>query len=284
MKNLRAVCVMSLWAAPVSVWAQDLMVPAVRADVSRPDPQAPYWADVTGKEIPLTAQPMLPPRPDTTLTPVITVQAVHDGKWLALRLRWRDTEPSEGGRVGQQSDAVAVQFPVAAGAPPSVFMGSKGSPVHIFHWRAQYQRDAERGKPDIKELYPNLSMDMYPLEYADFGTVPKPSEEQKVTYQPGRAEGNPQSHLKTGVDEIFAEGMSTSSVQEGGGSHGKGRWANGEWTVVITRELKREGGSVLNATAPAYAAFAVWQGGAAEVGSRKCVSMSWTPLTLQVSR
>ena len=156
--------------------------------------------------------------------------------------------------------------------------------MHIFHWRAQYQRDAERGKPDITELYPNMTLDMYPLEYADFGSLPKPTEAQKATYQPGRAEGNPQAYAKSGVDEIYAEGMSTTSVQEGGGSHAKGVWRGGEWTVVITRALRREGGSTLAVVQPAHVAFAVWQGGEGEVGSRKSVTMSWTRVLLEGGR
>ena len=70
-------------------------------------------------------------------------------------------------------------------------------------------------------------------------------------------------------------------MQEGHGSVGKGVWANGEWTLVIVRPLVIEGGSTLKAGTPGNIAFAAWQGGQGEVGARKCLTMFWTPVTIQ---
>lgn len=276
----------ALWLVPSAVasiaHAAEIVVKPVSADLTKADPNAAYWGDVPGEQVTLMAQPMVAPRPKVTLTAAVTVQAVYDGKWVAFRLRWRDTDKSEAGKLAEFSDGAAIQFPIEVGdTPPPVFMGSKGHPVHIFHWRAQYQRDAERGKPEMRELYPNMMIDMYPMEYADSGNLPKASDEQREKFSPGRAAGNPQAYAKTGVDEIYAEGFSTSSVQEGHGSAARGMWANGEWTLVIARELKREGGSVLTAGGKSFAAFAIWQGGAAEVGARKSVTMQWTPVRLE---
>jgi hypothetical protein len=159
-------------------------------------------------------------------------------------------------------------------------MGSPGDPVHLFHWRAQYQRDKEEGKPEVKKLYPNLNIDTYPMEYPDWGNLPKAGETAREGFSPGKAVGNPQSYQKTGVDEIIAEGFSTSSVIDAHDSDGKGVWKDGEWSVVITRPLKREGGSVLTAGKDSFIAFAVWQGGEGEVGARKSVTMMWTPLKI----
>lgn len=263
-------------------WAQGIVAKPVTADVSKPDVKAAFWGNVPGEQVTLMAQPMIAPRPKTTTTSTVTIQAVHDGKWIAFRLRWRDTDQSEAGKLGEFSDGAAIQFPIKeSDAPPAVFMGAKDNPVHIFHWRAQYQRDAERGKPEMKELYPNMMIDMYPLEYADHGKLEKPTDAQREKFSPGKAEGNPQAFTKTGVDEIYAEGFSTSSVQEGRGSQGRAVWENGEWTLVITREIKREGGSTLRQGHKNFAAFAIWQGGAGEVGSRKSVTMQWTPVVIE---
>jgi hypothetical protein len=260
----------------------DLRVPRVKDDLSRPDPAAAVWkaapAPVT---VPLMAQPMVTPRPETTTTPEIKVQAVHDGTRVAFRLTWKDDGVDEAGVLGTYSDAAALQFPVqASDTPPPVMMGGKDLPVHIFHWRAQYQRDAEKGKPTPKDLYPNLNVDMYPMEFHDMGAIGAKPDDNRDQFSPGRASGNPQAFSKTGVDEIIAEGFSTSSVQEGHGSAGKARWANGEWTLVISRPLKSEGGSVLVPGGKGFVAFAVWQGGKKEVGSRKSVTMAWTTLSL----
>lgn len=257
---------------------KELVVKKMTVDLSKPDPAAAFWNDVPAGIIGLQAQPMIAPRPEKTTTENVLVQAVHDGVRVAFRLRWKDTEISEAGKLGAFSDAFALEFPAKEGPPPPVMMGAKGMPVHLFHWRAQYQRDLERGKPQMDELYPNMSVDMYPHE---FKTSDAGSKEHAEKFSPGVAEGNPQSYAKAGVDEIIAEGFSTSSVQEGNGSAARGVWANSEWTLVIVRPLAIEGGSTLKVGVPSSIAFAAWQGGQNEVGSRKCVTMMWTPVTIQ---
>jgi DMSO reductase family type II enzyme heme b subunit len=104
-------------------------------------------------------------------------------------------------------------------------------------------------------------------------------EKKREVYSPGKAEGNPQSLAKTSaVDEILAEGFSTSAVVENKGSIGRGVWANGEWSVVISRRMNNENGSVLDPKKASAVAFAVWQGAKQEVGARKCLTLSWVPL------
>lgn len=262
--------------------AEELVAKRSDQDLSVPDPLAKYWSDVATLSVGLMAQPMIAPRPKETLTPAVRVQLLHDGKFLAIRLRWKDTSRDEAGRLGEFSDAAAVQFPVRGeGAPPPVMMGAKGDPVHIFHWRAQYQRDAERGKPSMRDLYPNMAIDAYPLEFVDPGSLKAPTQAAREQYSPGVAVGNPQSYAKAGVDEIVAEGFATSSVQEGHGSAAKAVWSNDEWVLVIARRLTIEGGASVSPGQKSHLGFAVWQGGAGEVGSRKDVTMMWTPFALE---
>lgn len=259
--------------------AGDLVAQKVAADLSAADPAAAYWQAAPAVTVTLTGQPMVLPKPDKTNTDKVTVQAVNDGKRVAFRVRWKDPERSEAGRLGEFSDAFALQFPVKAGdTPPPVMMGAKDNPVHLFHWRAQYQRDKEKGKPDMQALYPNASVDMYPMEFkeAHIGTDP-----QREKFSPGRIEGNPQSYEKTGVDEVVAEGFSTSQVTAGHGSVGQALWKDGEWTLVISRPLLIDSGSQLAAGKKNFVAFAAWQGGQGEVGSRKSVTMSWTNLVVK---
>ncbi len=255
-----------------------LVVRKIAADLSKPDPGAAVWNDVSPGIIKLTAQPMIAPRPESTTTDEIIVQAATDGTRAAFRLRWKDPEKSEAGRLGEFSDAVALEFPLREGGElPPVFMGGKGNPVHLFHWRAQYQRDKEKGKPQMKDIYPNTSVDMYPMEFKE---APGGTPEQREKFSPGVAEGNPQSYTKEAVDEIIAEGFSTSAVQAGHGSVAHGEWRGGEWTVVIVQPLSIEGGSSLKSGGGANIGLAVWQGGKGEVGARKCVTMQWTPVVI----
>lgn len=244
-------------------------------DVAEADPTAPYWARAEPGLLTLVAQPMIAPRPQFVTTEKVQMQAVHDGADLAIRLVWADEEPSEAGRVGETSDAIALQFPMAVGPLPPVFMGARGQPVHIFHWRAQYQRDAERGKPEMHELYPNASVDMYAMDFHD---APDGSRDEREMFNPAVALGNPQSSRKSGVDEIVAEGFSTSSVQATHDSDGRGVWSEGTWTVVIRRPLAIEGGSTLEPGGSGALTVAVWQGGKGEVGSRKSLFFSWLPV------
>lgn len=269
-------------AFQTSAWSSVVDAKWIKGDLSKPDPSAKLWNDVKGQQITLMAQPMVPPRPKTTATAGVTVQSAHDGKWIAFRLRWKDTEKNEAGRLGEFSDAVAIQFPVKSNdSPPPIFMGAKDNPVHIFHWRAQYQRDQEKGKPEMKDLYPNMSVDMYPMEYADSGHLKAITEERREVFSPGKVEGNPQSFRKLAVDEIFAEGFSTSSVSASHEAVGFGTWEKGEWTVVISRPLNEgEAGSVLHPGGNSFMGFAVWQGALGEVGSRKSITMVWVPLAI----
>lgn len=253
----------------------------VETDLSKLLFSETIWQGAHVETISLMGQPMAIPRPATTSTETIAVQSVNDGAWIAFRLRWTDPEKSEAGILGKFSDAVAIQFPVKDGPPPPIFMGEKDNPVHLFHWRAQYQRDVEQGKPEMRQLYPNMNVDMYPMEFKDQGKIKGLSEAHRDVYAHGKAAGNPQSFQKTSaVDELFAEGFGTSSAIENGKAIGHGDWKNGEWVVVISRPLKRENGSILQVGKDANMAFAVWQGGKDEVGSRKSLTMAWVPLKI----
>lgn len=264
-----------------------LAVPYVKTDFSALPLEGSFWKKSKPKIISLTAQPMVVPRPKKTLTETLRVEAVHNREWIAFRLQWQDDGKDEGDILGKFSDAVAIQFPVKKSEiPPPIFMGAKDNPVHILHWRTQYQKDKEKGILTMKELYPNMSIDMYPLEFADEYVHDKvltriPGAQREI-FVPGKAAGNPQSFRKIrGIDEIFAEGFGSSSVIENARAIAKGVWRKNQWQVMIARPLKLQGGSELEIGKKGFVAFAVWQGGKGEVGSRKSVTMSWIPLEIK---
>ncbi len=266
-----------------SIDAAELISKFVKADFSHFPMGDDIWKGAREETIKLMAQPMAIPRPKETNTSEIYVKTLNDGKWIAFRIRWKDTEKNEAGRLGQFSDALALEFPVKSNlSPPPIFMGAKDNPVHVFHWRAQYQADKERGKPTMKDLYPNMNVDIYPMEFQDQGYLMGLTEEKREVFSHGMAAGNPQSYRKIhGVDEIFAEGFGSSSVIENVESIAQGAWKNNEWDLVLSRSLKRENGSILESGKGSFVGFAVWQGGKDEVGSRKSVTMNWTPLKIQ---
>lgn len=263
--------------------AAGYVVPKVASDLSkRPDVDGAFWKAVPEIEITLMAQMMVKPRPAKAETEKIRVQIVHDGKYIAYRMKWKDTELSEAGKLGEFSDAVALEFPVLDNAnPPPIFMGAPKNPVHLFHWRAQYQRDEEVGKKTVKDIYPNQTSDIYPNEFPDRGNLKPATEAETEVFSPAKAEGNPQASRKRAVDEMLAEGFGTSVVTAGGNSAGRGVWKDGGWTVVIARALECPGVSSLQVGKASAFGVAVWQGGAGEVGSRKAMTMAWTPFTVE---
>lgn len=268
---------------PMLSLAEGIVVKKVKEDFTKEiNPYATYWSGVSETEIALMAQPMVAPKPEKLETALLKVQALHNGKYIAFRLRWKDTEKSEGGRLAEFSDAVALEFPVKSNEnPPSVIMGEVGNPVHMFHWRAQYQHDEEHGKKEMKDIYPNLAIDTYHMDYPDNGTWKGATKEQKEAYMHGMAAGNPQSYPKKAVDEIMSKGFGSSTARKDRDSFARGEWKDGEWTVVIARAMKRPKGSILEAGKSSVVAFAVWQGGKDEVGSRKALTLFWTPFEME---
>lgn len=285
MKYLLSLLALILFNISSLVFSQEIVVKKVDADLKNIKPDDALWKNITPLTINLTAQPMVVPRPAETSTPEVKVRAVNNGDWLAVRLNWKDPDKSEGQRVGSFSDGVAVQFPLfVSETPPPIFMGSKEQPVQIFHWRAMYQLD-KKGFHSMRDIYPNMVQDGYPEDWGKFGTRRKAKELKKLTdkqsegWSAGRAGLNPHSYRKpNGVDVILAEGFGSSSVSEDFEAGATGLWKNGEWNVVISRPLHKKRGLDLKPGSKTFVAFAVWRGDKKEAGSRKSVTMNWTPL------
>lgn len=265
-----------------TAFAAEYLVRKVPGELaSRPTPAATGWNGIVEAEIGLMAQMIAKPNPEKAYTTKAKVQIIHDGKRIAFRMRWSDPEVSEAGKLGEYSDAIALQFPVLDNAaPPPIFMGAPGNPVHIFHWRVQYQADEERGMKTIKDIYPNLHSDIYPNEFPDRGRLKHATQGEVEMFSTAVAAGNPQAYSKKAVDEMKAEGFGTSVVLPPGDAAGRGEWKDGEWTVVISRPLACAGGSILESGKASAYGLAVWQGGQGEVGSRKSITMVWVPFKL----
>jgi len=275
----------SLYLGSVVYAQQGQGVVAIKAssDPMKLQPGDSVWDKAPVHTVTLMAQPIVKPKPKLTLTEKIQVQAVYNQKAIAFKLSWDDPDKSDDGRISKFSDAVALQFPLNPNLAqlPSPFMGDKEKPVHIYHWRAQYQKDKELGRhPTMKDLYPNMSIDAYPLEFQD-SDAPQGSDAERRAFSPGAELGNPQSYKKRGIDEILAEGYGSSAVANSIEAAAQGVWANGQWQVVISRPLASEQGSLIQPGPKNAFCVAVWQGGKDEVGSRKSLSMMWISLNLE---
>lgn len=240
------------------------------------EPQAAFWAAAAEAKVPLLPQTMTTPTNPQPAVSELSVRAVHNGQWLALRIEWKDPTRSDRLVTDEFGDQMAVEFPIdlRPDALPSPMMGHVGGRVNILQWRAPFQRDIEHGEPTVATLYPNALIDVYPDQVLR-ATDARP-------YMGALGLDNPVSrpHLSPVLDQM-AEGWGSMTVKPDQHADGRGVWENGTWKVVITTPMATE-----SANSPRFApgaktmaAFAVWEGSHREVGARKAWS-SWTALEL----
>ncbi len=203
----------------------------------------------------------------------LVVRALHDGKDIAVRLSWEDATKDDE-ILGQDvfPDAAGIQLSVAQD-PPIFTMGSKGSPVNIWMWKAAWERDLERAR-DIADYRPNTPPDVY-------GHVAQADEPMYFT---ASAAGNPMAVRKrtTAGEALFAEGFSTLApiqVNAGKGPEGtfsaRGAWTDGFWDVVFVRSMAARAPAeiALKPGTKAFLASALWDGTHQDRNGQKSVTV-----------
>lgn len=258
---------------PVLGFAEGISAPYKDLDKSffeNPNPLSPEWEDVPADTVLLLPQNITTPSVFKTSVPNLKIKAVHNKKWIAIRLEWEDKTKNYQVLTDRAGDACAVQFPVKSLGETSPFMGSKGSPVSILHWKAVWQNDIEKHYQTVKDLFPNTWVDTY-----RFGIEAAIDLKNPVS-QPER---------KTPAEELMAEGFGTLTTQATQGVQGWGTWKEGKWVVVFARPLKSKDkhDPTFKIGEETAMAFAIWEGGAKDIGSRKNYAM-WTPLKLEAKK
>ncbi|MBI5502998.1 MAG: hypothetical protein HY907_22325 [Deltaproteobacteria bacterium] len=253
------------------------------------------WDAAPEMAVPLLAQDVVEPKQAVAGTPTIGVRALIDGGRVVFRLEWTDgTEDREVG-LGRFSDAVAVQLPVAAGGDvPSAQMGEPDKPVRISLWKAAWQdRPADVGAEQAGR-HPNAAIDHYPFAAA---ADPAVREAMEVRYAPARAAGNPVTVMAPlpgpppghggppppppgfAVQDAVARGFGTLTALPQPASEGHGVRRGERWIVTIAIPLAAAPEEAPARGRRTYAAFAVWDGSARNVGARK-LRTNWVPLVL----
>jgi len=217
--------------------------------------------------------------------PDLHVQALHDGRVLAVRLTWQDRTCNDTAvRPQDFEDMAAIQF--FKGSPePFLGMGATNQSVDVWHWRAGWH-----GKPatyaDVDSAYPNMAVDLYPFEQAAPGSRPHASERQPREYITARAAGNLRSdpaQTFTG-NSLQAKGFGTLTMRPRVSQlvSANGKWQNGRWTVVLRRplEVSPDAGVKLAPGDRLSIAFAIWDGAARDRNGQKLVSI-WHDLRLE---
>lgn len=274
--RLRLLCALTCLALALPAWAQT-PITAVRVAVRGPltDPLAAHWARARPVTLAVQPQVMAVPHRPVPAVRELVVRAVHNGAWLAFRLEWKDGTRSDRIVLDNFGDQVAIQLPIdTKGSPPAPMMGHAGGRVNIMQWRAAFQRDLDEGPPTVQDLYPNAWTDVYPDEVLSASDARPYAGALGIENPISRGQASP-------VLDQMAEGWGSMTVKPDQHALGRGRWRDGRWHVVIARPLVSD-----DVNAPQLApgdrtvvAFAVWEGGSREVGSRKGW-VSWVPLLI----
>jgi len=254
------------------------------------NPLDPAWARIPATRVRLRPLWDRKEAPET-----LTVQAVHNGREIALRLEWDDPIQDQAFLRPQDfRDAVAVQFPLRSDGrletAPSFAMGDAQGVVNIWHWKADWEADL-RKFADVSDVYPNMAWDDYPFQtavpVASRGDRPAqaPLTAFDPTFLPGWKVGNTFSNLRrtSPVEDLNAAGLGTLTPQppEDQDVRGRGLWQDGRWRVVLVRRLQTRSDRDVQfrpgETVPV--AFAVWDGSYGDRDGQKSVS-AWYLLRL----
>ncbi|MBF0624917.1 MAG: hypothetical protein HQL82_08925 [Magnetococcales bacterium] len=264
-------------ATPAPAPADALEAVRVAHDGAVIDPADQAWQSSKPRTVTLQPQNVTTPNNLSPAVTEMTVRSVHNGQWLSILLEWNDPTKSDRLVVDQFGDQVAVQLPLRfrADAPYNPMMGAPDERVNIIQWRAAFQADLDRKRSlEVRDLYPHAHSDLYPDKVLNAIDL--------RAYLGAAGVDNPvAAHRASPVLDQVAEGFGSLTVKQHQEADGQGTWSNGQWHVVITLPMAPEGTNAPNLTGgdQSTVAFAVWEGGNQEVGSRKAWS-DWVPLTL----
>lgn len=254
-------------------------------------PDASVWREATPVNLHMMPLWWRNDRPE-----ILTVQALHNGKELALRLMWYDdTSDKTAMRVQDFRDAAAVSFTLDPD-PPFFGMGEKGRFVNIWMWKAERQADMEAAFQDLDKVYPNLGIDSYPnlmrtaLEQPTRHALTMQSDPTFIT---GWGAGNIVSDptRESAAEALHAQGFGTLKAHPIPDQTvtAKGAYDIGTYRVIFRRAFK---GNVSNVKAGAKisgldffpgqtvrVAFAVWNGSAGDRDGKKSVTI-WQDLLI----
>ncbi|MBV6504752.1 MAG: hypothetical protein ILNGONEN_00303 [Syntrophorhabdaceae bacterium] len=254
-------------------------------------PDASVWRDATPVNLHMMPLWWRNDRPE-----ILTVQAAHDGKELALRLMWYDdTNDKTAMRVQDFRDAAAVSFTLDPD-PPFFGMGEKGRFVNIWMWKAERQADMEAAFQDLDKVYPNLGIDSYPnlvRSALEQPTRHALTMESDPTFITGWGAGNIVSDptRESAAEALHAQGFGTLKAHPLPDQTvtAKGAYDIGTYRVIFRRAFKGNVSNVKSRTKisgldfvpgqTVRVAFAVWNGHAGDRDGKKSVTI-WQDLVI----
>jgi len=219
----------------------------------------------------------------------LTVQALHDGTSLVMRLSWTDeTHDHTAIRPQDFRDAAAVQFSLTPD-PPFFAMGSAGHFVNLWMWKSERQADVEVAFQDLDRVYPNIGIDSYPnlqrspLEQPTRHALTLESDPAFVTaWGAGNIVADPTR--QSPAEDLLAQGFGTLSARPKPDQavEAVGLYSTGTYRVVFHRSLAGRGERRVSMKPGNVVAvgFAVWNGSAGDRDGKKSVTI-WQDLKLE---
>lgn len=261
-------------------WTPPGKVIVTRVDRVPDDPEDDTWSKTPMAEVEMDSQVIVLPHRLTPLTRVVRVRALHDGSSVGFRLEWNDDETNdETVTCDGFRDACAVLLAPGEGDETLRVMGSATQAATLLHWRADWQWDVDEGVRGVRDTFPNVSVDSYPIvhETPPGEVTPETYAEAGATqWLPGLHVENPMSSSvrETCVEKILAQGPGSSTHTPTQNASGRGVRTDDGWRVAIRRPLEAvdEGEMALSAGSVHTCAFALWSGGDRDAGGRKSPS------------
>jgi mono/diheme cytochrome c family protein len=227
------------------------------------------------------------------------VQALHNGKQLALRLMWLDkTTDDRSVRVEEFRDAVAIQFSLSSDPPFYMGDASQHGGVNIWVWKADRQKNIDAGYQDVDAAFPMRAVDMYaecPIRSKDMSLVDWPHgaiTEHNPTYLTAWGAGNlvADPALKTPVECLTARGPGTLSGKPAQAQvvAGQAVYERGMWMVQLQREMELPQDHAHNGNGERTfrpgdylpVSLAIWNGAAGDRDGKKNISI-WQKLVIE---
>ncbi len=223
---------------------------------------------------------------------VLSVQALHNGKEIALQLIWSDsTHDHTAIRPQDFRDAAAIEFSLTPD-PPFFGMGGESAhaqSVNIWMWKSERQADLEPAFQELDKVYPNIGIDSYPnllrspLEQPTRRALTLESDPTFVT---GWGAKNIVSDptRKSSAEDLAAKGFGTLKARPIVDQQvsALGVYSTGSYRVVLRRALKGRGENSASfqpgTTVPV--SFAVWDGSAGDRDGKKSITI-WQDLFIE---
>lgn len=207
--------------------------------------------------------------------PHLNVQAVHDGKSLAVRMTWKDASENRLAYDAAQFEDMAALQLFQGKVEPFLGMGSKDGQVEMWLWRGSWGQ-----RPDPS----NHLLDDYPFDMPLYKEVVKNGKAPPPNFLTAAAAGNQHAGFNNGLtaSQLEARGFGSTTFRPQMSQQVKAtaEWKQGQWTVVLVRPLQVDGGLPLASGERRSIAFAIWDGKAQDRNGQKLITI-WQDLVLE---